>query len=114
MGAGHQTGGRANRLTGATALPATFFFDLTGVGFFRFRFARRELESHFTVLAAREKRRKWAAFLGNEAVQQIGLAGGEQLLHLLGFDRALRSLQAALCTYRIALGPRAVRSNLDD
>ena len=66
MGAGHQTGGRANRLTGATALPATFFFDLTGVGFFRFRFARRELESHFTVLAAREE-----CFIANSVTTEV-------------------------------------------
>src|SRR4029077_13894183 len=52
--------------------------------------ARRELEPHLAVGAAYQERRERAAFPGDEAVQEVGPAGREQLLNLLALDRPLQ------------------------
>src|SRR5260370_520976 len=49
--------------------------------------ARRELETHFAIGGAHEKRGKRSAFAGNEPMQKIGFSGREQFLYLLGLDR---------------------------
>src|SRR5437867_13340871 len=46
------------------------------------RFFLSEFKTDFAIVQL-QMRRKWAAFLGNELRQQIGLASRDQLQHLL-------------------------------
>jgi hypothetical protein len=52
--------------------------------------ARLEFEADLAVRLSYQIRREWAPRARGDELQQIGLAGGEQLLHLLALDRALQ------------------------
>ena len=52
--------------------------------------ARGELESHFSVFAEdKEGVEGFAAFFGDELIQQVCFALGEEFFHLLGWDFSL-------------------------
>src|SRR5215470_8271520 len=57
---------------------------------FRFRLTFLEFEADIFLIGQHEKRFEGPAFAGNKALEQVGLAGGEQFVHLLTLDWSLQ------------------------
>ena len=71
----------------------------------RFAFARRKFKGDLAGVIHHEIRRKRPAGLGNEFVEQIGLARGQQLLRLRPLNRLLQNFPADFEFARLACPP---------